>query len=101
MLDIKFDITQREVVLDGGDFVSESNPSEQNGGILLYSRCAFLSNPQTGIGIEEIINNGPAQTTFELNRWRKQAITDGATLATWTATPSGNGINIETNISYE
>jgi hypothetical protein len=101
MLDLKFDITTREIIWKDGDFVLEANPSEQNGGILQYSRVAILRNPILGVGMEEVINSGLSKTTYEMNRWRNQALTDGAKTATWTATPSGKDVLIEAKIDYE
>jgi len=101
MLDLKFDIASREIVWKDNDFVFEINPSEQNGGILQYSRCAILQSPVSGVGMEDVINSGLSKTTLEMNRWRNQAKADGATSATWTATPTGNDVVIEASIDYE
>lgn len=100
MFDIKFDITNREVFMLNGDFVATSNPSVQNGGILLYGRCIDPINPTVGIGIEEGINANGNKMAFELNRWQSMAIADGATIAKWTASNNGNDADILTDISY-
>lgn len=100
MNDLLFDIVTRELVMADNDLVTTSNPSVQNGGILLFSRCAFINNPMIGVGMEQTIGGSPANATFELNRWKQQAIADGATLATWNASyPNGN-LTFETNQSY-
>ena len=104
MLDIKFDIVTREIVwsdTDPNGFVLTDNPSEQNGGILQYSRVAILQSPVSGIGIEEVINSGLTKTTYEMNRWKNQAKIDGANVANWKATTKGNDVLIEVDISYE
>jgi|ERR1035437_1207095 hypothetical protein len=104
MLDIKFDIVAREIIwldTDPNGFVLTDNPSEQNGGILQFSRAAILQSPISGIGIEEVINSGITKTTYEMNRWKNQAIADGATVANWKATPNANDVLIEVGINYE
>lgn len=90
MQDFLFDIVAREIVLtDGthGDFVTTTNPSVQDGGAILYSRGVNLRNPMVGIDIDSIVNGGAGSPTpaFDLNRWKSQALTDGATTAKWTA----------------
>jgi len=102
MLDIGFDIEKREIMMlpDGSDFDLTDNPSAQNGGILLYARCPNLTNPIAGIGVEEFINGNQTTATFQLNRWKSQAYSDGATLAKWTATHIASGIEFKTEQSY-
>lgn len=90
MLDFLFDIIKREIVLSQGthgDFVTTVNPSVQNGGALLYSRGTNLRNLIAGIDINTIVNGGAGSPApaFELNRWKAQALNDGATKAKWTA----------------
>jgi hypothetical protein len=106
MQDILFDITTREIVLigagDNSDFETTGNPSIQNGGILLYSRGANIDLPMVGIGLIPDVINGPVSDfTFEMNRWRAQAIADQATLARWTPQKISSGaIASLTEISY-
>ena len=101
MLDLKFDIRTRELVLTDGDFVSTENPSIQNGGIIQFSRCAFLSNPMLGIGMEDVINANDVKTAYEMNRWQQQAKSDGATVARWTAKKiENNGIETHTEVDW-
>ena len=103
MFDIEFDITTREIFFnDGpsGDFISTTNPSVQNGGILLYARTPNLTNPILGIGIEQIMNSNSANATFEMNRWKAQAVTDGATIATWEGTQIAGGLDIKESVNY-
>lgn len=101
MNDITFDIVNREIVLKNNDFEQTVNPSVQNGGILLYSRCANPVLPILGIGILEVINAGMSKVAYELNRWQSQAKDDGATIAGWKSNPVNGSADIITDISYE
>lgn len=100
MTDLLFDITSRELVMNNNDLVITENPSVQCGGILLFSRCAFINNPMIGVGMEQTMGGSPANATFELNRWKQQAIADGATLATWNASYPNSKLTFVTNQSY-
>jgi len=82
--DLKFDIVEREVVLENGDFVIESNPSQQNGAIMLYSKNGFCLNPAIGIGIEGVKGAPVNMVAFEMNRWKKQCLLDSAKTANYT-----------------
>ena len=97
MHDLLFSLETREIVWNG-DFVTTDNPSAQNGGILQYSRCAILNSPMSGVGMEQVMNDDLSNTAMEMNRWKAQAIGDGATRATWQADNKGN---IEIDVSYE
>ena len=101
MNDLVFDIVARELVMLSGDFTTTSNPSVQNGGIIEESRCAFISNPMLGIGLEDIINANAGKAAYEMNRWQSQCKSDGATLAKWNATYTGTTAQLNTFISYE
>ena len=89
--DIQFDPVAREIVLTAPlgssslDFVTTTNPSVQNGAILQYSRATNLVNPIFGIGMEQIFGSDMTILAKEMNRWKAQAILDGATLAKWTS----------------
>lgn len=101
MQDLQFDIVTRELVMDKNDFVITKNPSIQNGGNLLYSRGANPLLPMYGIGlIPEVIEGNAKVLTYEMNRWKFQAVQDGATLAQWTATPGQRNSSTEIDISY-
>lgn len=101
MLDLKFDIVTREIVMQDGDFSLQSNPSVQNGGIALYSRADILSVPMFGIGVEDMVNAGMTKVTYEMNRWKTMVANDGATVAKWSAvTVAGNQAGIQWEISY-
>jgi len=81
---IKFDPVTREVVRKNNDFVLTTNPSDQNAGIILFSKGAFPLTPMLGIGLVPQVINGPVPVfTFEMNRWQFQMINDGATFARW------------------
>lgn len=106
MIDLNFDIVARDLVMSDNDFAETSLPDTQNGGIIQYSRCAFLSNPILGVGMEELINtNNGGKVAKEMNRWQAQCIQDGALTAKWSPVNSitgpVNNITITANISYE
>lgn len=105
MQDILFDIITREVVMfkeatPTEDMKLTSNPSVQNGGILLFSRCANVTNPIPGIGMEQVMNGNSYNATFEMNRWKQQCLADGATLATWNGVTENNVLKFTTDQSY-
>jgi hypothetical protein len=107
MQDIEFDITVREVVLvaplfsGNFDFALIQNPSVQNGGNILYSRCANPLAPMIGIGILEIIGANGSKAALEMNRWQAMTKNDGATIVKWTATNEpGNNIDIDIKQDY-
>ena len=101
MFDIEFDIVTREIVMKNNDFATTANPSVQNGGILLYSRCAILSSPMSGVGVEDMMGANMSKVAFEMNRWQVMAKNDGATIARWEASPiGGNQVAIKTYESY-
>jgi hypothetical protein len=102
MFDILFDIETREVIMQNGDFEITDNPSVQNGGNLLNSRCANIVKPMFGIGFDEVMNGDANRATFELNRWRQQAFADGATIAEWPKNDvSPVSLDFELHVSYE
>ena len=97
MNDIEFDVITREIIMTvTGDFSVTSNPSVQNGGIILLSRCGYVANPMLGVGLEDVINAPTSKTAYELNRWQNQCINDGATIAQY----SINAPKVITDISY-
>jgi hypothetical protein len=101
MFDILFDITTREIVMNNNDFATTANPSVQNGGIALYSRCANLRFPMFGIGVEDLMNGDMTKAAYEMNRWQVMTKNDGADIARWSAAPfAGNQVAIQTEVSY-
>ena len=107
MYDIEFDITARDIVLTAPlfsgveDFATTNNPSAQNLGNLLFSRCSNTTWPMVGIGMEEVIGSDLTKTAYEMNRWKAQAILDGATVAKWTAlTVPPNTVDVLVEGSY-
>lgn len=101
MKDLAFDIRTRQVVLKNGDFVITTDPSEQNGGILLLSKGANTRLPIFGIGLVPAVINGSLKNlVFQLNRWQQQAYQDGATEAKWTMKPVGGVASVVTQITY-
>lgn len=102
MQDLHFDLPTRELTMKNNDFVLTANPSVQNGGNLLYSKGANPELPMFGIGLIPDVINGPTRgLVFQLNRWKAQAILDGATLAEWSGVnTSQTTANFEVDISY-
>lgn len=100
MLDLKFDIVTRELVMENNDFVATSNPSAQYGGVILKSRAAHIANPMLGIGIEEVIGGNAFKLASEMNRWQQQVKADSATLAKWSDGASGYVADVKTFVSY-
>jgi len=104
MNDIGFDIEKREVILKDGDFFIADNPSVQNGGIILETKNAFVSNPTLGVGILGVMGAPVSQVSFEMNRWKSQCLNDGAKKASYKIIATNNDyseIKITTDISYE
>lgn len=103
MQDIYFNTVTREISIKNGDIVLTDNPSEQNGGILLYAKGFNLSFPLLGVGINDVINAGAGtDAVFELNRWKQQALNDGATGAEWKKLPGSDTrtLSFEIDIDY-
>jgi hypothetical protein len=100
-MNLLFDIITREINYINGNFGLTENPSIQCGGIIEFSRCAFINTPMLGIGMEDTINANDSKTAYEMNRWQSQCKTDGATLAKWSSENLvGNKIQVNTSISY-
>jgi hypothetical protein len=104
MLDILFDILAREIVMTGsgdtGDFAVTTNPSVQNGGNLLNSRVAVLTNPMFGTGVNQMIGGNPVVATYEMNRWKTMCMQDGATVAKWTGSVVNGQLQAVWSVSY-
>ena len=77
MFDIVFDIEKRNVVMSGGSFTYTTNPSVQNGGLLMLARATNVKNLIMGIGINQLRGGAVAQANYELNRWKQQVVQDG------------------------
>ena len=100
MNDIFFDITTMELVIKDGDFVLNPNPSVQNGGLILYTKNAFLNTPLLGIGINSMRNLSKNDNLKSLYTWQQQVIADGAESASATQTPNSKNLNIY-DINYQ
>lgn len=88
MYDIYWDIETGDIMTTGSgstfDFVagnSQSQISNQNGGILLLGKGMNSSQPQYGIGIGININGSTPNANFEYNRWVQQVQADGGAAA--------------------
>ena len=100
MSDIKFDIETMELVIENGDFVLELNPSVQNGGLILYTKNAFLIYPLLGIGINSMRNLNQSQIQKLLYKWQSQVVADGANSALATVSQNSKNQNIF-DINYQ
>lgn len=102
--DIQFDPITREVQFsENGDFATVSNPSTQNGGIMLEARCMNILFPIYGIGFNsQIIGSDVAQATFQLNRWNSQISQDGGR-SKWKPlnNPPNIQFNFEADVDYQ
>jgi hypothetical protein len=98
MTDLSFNINNRELVIQNGDFVITKDSSMQNGLIIRDAKCVNVYTPILGIGFNPI-NSQAGSINFELNRWKQQCINDGAKSAEFNA--KINGIpNATANIDY-
>lgn len=100
LLEILFDINARDCIMTNGDFTTTSNPSVQNGGLLLLSRATNIFNLLMGIGINQVRGGTVAQAAYEMNRWVQQVKLDGGQ-ANYTATPTGPmSCSFNWNVNY-
>lgn len=101
--DIEFDPIKRDLVFaQDGDFQVISNPSTQNGTILLEARCMNILQPQYGIGFNsQIIGSATSEAAFQLNRWNSQISADGGR-SKWRTLPKTNdqNFNFEADVDY-
>jgi hypothetical protein len=88
MKEIAFDTEARDCIMSNGDFTTTSNPSVQNGVLLLQSRATNILNLILGIGINQVRGGSVAQAVYELNRWVQQVQQDGGQ-ASYTAKSNG------------
>jgi|YelNatPaOPRAMG01_1025707.scaffolds.fasta_scaffold37442_3 hypothetical protein len=101
MNDLKFDPVARDLIIENGDFVIESNPSVQNGAIIRDAHCFSVRFPIFGIGLQRLINTPIGVANFEMNRWIAQVKSDGGTKANFTIDNIGEGlIQINNKVSY-
>ena len=86
MNDIFFDITTMDVKVSAdGDFVNNSNSSEQNGAVMLISKNCNIYYPLAGVGFQ----NQDLKTIDLENQmadWENQVKQDGAKSANWNLT---------------
>lgn len=101
MGDLKFDPEKRDLVIENGDFVLESNTSVQNGAIIRDAHCFSVRFPIFGIGLQQLIHSPVSVANFEMNRWIAQVKSDGGTKANFTIDDLGGGlIQINNKVSY-
>jgi hypothetical protein len=100
MKELKYDIENRDLVIENGTFVFEEHPSVQNGGILLYGRVFSLKNALFGVGMEQIVGSPSSLVAYELNRWKSQVIKDGGR-ALWSVINNNGIAQLKTEVNYE
>ena len=99
---LQFDTTNREIVISNGRTQTTNNPSAQNGIIIRDARCINVFSPVLGIGFNPI-NSQSGTVNYDLNRWKKQCLQDGAKDCDFVVTGSGipnESISIDYNIIY-
>lgn len=102
MKDLAYNIETMELRLKDGDFDLESNLSEQNGALFLYTKNCNLYFPLAGVGIgQQTMNSSTQEMTYQLNRWQSQVKQDGAKNASWeTGTDDDGNLTFETTCDY-
>lgn len=100
MFDIKYDIEAQDVVMKDGDFATTTNPSVQNGGILLLFRAFNVNNLILGIGVNQIRGGSVLQANYEMNRWKQQVYTDGGRANVITKTDQSGNTNFGWEANY-
>jgi hypothetical protein len=102
--DLTFDATNREMPLTAdGDFIINTNPSVQNGIIILKGRVINLVKPQLGIGFNsQVLGSDVSEATFQLNRCVVQIQSDGGNAA-WRpiAPPPGKQFDFSLDVNYQ
>lgn len=100
MGDLTFDSSKRDLVISNGDFVTQDNPSVQNGAIIRDAHCFSLRFPIFGIGLQRVISSTISTINFEMNRWVSQVKSDGATKADFTIELEDGQAKINNTVSY-
>lgn len=89
------------MVVQTGGFITTSNPSVQNGGLILQARAFNSLNPILGIGINQVRGGSVLQANYEFNRWKQQVVADGGRASVSTVTNgSGNASGFEWGTNY-
>jgi hypothetical protein len=101
MGDFLFDPETRDLVIQNGDFVIQSDPSVQNGAIIRDAHCFSLRFPIYGIGMQTVINAPLSIVNFEMNRWVSQVKSDGVTKANFTAELVNGLAKVNNTVSYD
>lgn len=89
MKDIRFNFNDNDIDVENGDFAITSTCSQQNAGLMLQKSAVSITQPNFGIGIEDIYANISPNNYIPL-AWagQNQLLKDGALTAK---------INIESN----
>jgi hypothetical protein len=83
MIDLSYDIEKMEIGILAGDFYLGDDSSQQNGGLLLYTKNLNLEFPLFGVGMGDTLNASVQIQQNYLNRWQSQCLADGAKAASW------------------
>lgn len=100
MKDIQFDISARDCVMNNGDFTYQTNPSVQNGGLLLLARANNIKNLISGIGINQIIGGSVSGASYEMARWKSQVEQDGGKASVTTDQDASGNIEFLWEVNY-
>lgn len=97
MSDLRFNIETMDLEIKNGDFVLETNPSVQNGGIILKAKNFNVLNITLGVGIAGVLESSQDVAFSYLNKWKSQVYSDGGKFATWSVDTTGK---FNTKCSY-
>jgi hypothetical protein len=100
MKDLAYDIETMQIKLLAGDFFVSDDASQQNGGLLLYTKNINIEFPLFGVGAGDTVNSSVQTQQSYLNRWQAQCLADGAKAARWTMEEVGNELLFETQVNY-
>ena len=101
MTDLKFDVDTMEMIITDGDFTLSDNLSEQNAGLILFTKNINLFAPTVGVGIGGVLNSDKSIIQNYLNRWVGQTKDDGSKKSTWNIIVKDEGFEIKTTADYE
>lgn len=83
-----------------GDFTIQTNPSVQNGGLLLLARANNIKNLILGIGINQIIGGSVSGASYEMARWKTQVEQDGGRASVQTEQDASGNIEFVWEVDY-
>ena len=83
-----------------GDFVYTTNPSVQNGMLLLLARANNIRNLMLGIGINQVRGGTAANASYEFSRWKTQVQQDGGEAMVTTQEDNVGNLSPQFEINY-